>query len=133
MYLFHAPLLTFFTKNIGGCFSSKIYQYITVAITVSSLVACVSGSVCRRHFGYKNYLYITMVIPKSVYSTFFDQFCRVLTHGVGSSSNNLPATHSGASKIEWELILYHKMDKKRAVLYKITSHSILEAPECVAG
>ena len=81
----------------------------------------------------KMHLYITMAIPKSVYSTYFDQFCRVWTHEVGSSSNNLPAKHSGTSKIEWELILYDKMDKKRALLYRISSHLILEAPECVAG
>ena len=81
----------------------------------------------------KMHLDITMAIPKSVYSTFFHQFCRVLTHGVGSCSNNLPATHSGASKIKWELILYSKARFLSILSYKISSYSILEAPEFVAG
>ena len=70
----------------------------------------------------------------SILSCFF-------TQRVGSNSNHLPATHSGASKIEWELILYstacvlsyNKNDKKCDVLYKISPYSILEAPEYVAG
>ena len=36
----------------------------------------------------------------------FYQFCCLLTQRVSSSSNHLPATYSGASKIESGLILY---------------------------